>query len=153
MPPLAAADQQQPAQPPSQSADPSSSNYEFTYRGSDGRVKATFEQAFKNRVGASGDISSSSSGGSSQERAPWALSYQMSERYSLLWNDDLKARLLKVRGSGQPAAADASAAVARRAAALRQQAAAHVAALLSTKDCLPVLSTWSSHARRRCSLS
>lgn len=28
-------------------------------------------------------------------QAPWALSYQMSERYSLLWNDDLKARMLK----------------------------------------------------------
>ena len=62
-------------------------------------MKATFEQAFKNRVGGSGSGSGSagSSGSSaSQERAPWALSYQMSERYSLLWNDDLKARLLKV---------------------------------------------------------
>ena len=99
-PPLAAAEQQPPAQRSSQPADPSSSSYEFTYRGSDGRVKATFEQAFKNRVGVS-DGSDGSSSSSSQERAPWALSYQMSERYSLLWNDDLKARLLKVRGSGQ----------------------------------------------------
>ncbi len=93
---------QQPPPPPQAAAEPQqpaaaeSTSYEFTYQGSDGRVKATFEQAFKNRVGGSSSSSGSDSG--SQERAPWALSYQMSERYSMLWNEDLKARLLKVKG-------------------------------------------------------
>ena len=54
-------------------------------------MKATFEQAFK-----TGAPSSSAPGGAA---APWALSYQMSERYSMLWNDDLKARLLQVGGA------------------------------------------------------
>lgn len=70
--------------------------YEFTYRGSDGRLKATFEQAFKNRAGGSGASSEAGeTSGRGGAQAPWALSYQMSERYSLLWNDDLKARMLK----------------------------------------------------------
>lgn len=108
LPLLAAAEPQHPAasssQPAAPGPDPSSSSYEFTYRGSDGRVKATFEQAFKNRVGGSGSAGSSLDSGASsasQERAPWALSYQMSERYSLLWNDDLKARLLKRKAAEQ----------------------------------------------------
>lgn len=68
-------------------------------QGSDGRVKATFEQAFKGRVGGA------SGGAAGEGRAPWAMGYQMSERYSMLWNDDLKARLLKVRGAvGAPPA-------------------------------------------------
>lgn len=60
----------------------SSSTYEFTYSGSDGRKKATFEQAFK-----SGAVPTDES------LAPWELGYQMSEK-NLAWNDDLKARLL-----------------------------------------------------------
>lgn len=87
---------QQQLQASSCSAASSSENtYNFTYRGSDGRLKATFEQAFKNaRAGGSG--SGSAVPGSGGAQAPWALSYQMSERYSLLWNDDLKSRMLKV---------------------------------------------------------
>jgi hypothetical protein len=73
-------------------------------------MKATFEQAFKNvdrstGSGGSSDSNGSSSGGSggagagaasARAQAPWALGYQMSERYSMLWNDELKARMLKV---------------------------------------------------------
>jgi len=60
-------------------------------------VKATFEQAFKNVGKADGSSSSSSGeGGGSSGQAPWALGYQMSERYSMLWNDELKSRMLKV---------------------------------------------------------
>ena len=97
-PPRAAAAEQ----PQGSNAAASSDSYEFTYRGSDGRVKATFEQAFKNKVGSGSSSSSGSSGsgGCGEAAAPWALSYQMSERYSMLWNDDLKARMLKVRGVG-----------------------------------------------------
>lgn len=88
-------------QQPESSGDSSSSSstnsdtYEFTYKGSDGRMKATIEQAFKNRTdgSSSGNVGNSTNASGSQ--APWALGYQMSERYSMMWNDDLKARLLK----------------------------------------------------------
>ena len=60
--------------------------YEFTYQGSDGRQKATFEQAFKNNVSSKQSLHGS-------EKAPWELSYQMSEK-NLAWNDELKSRLL-----------------------------------------------------------
>lgn len=57
--------------------------YEFTYRGNDGRLKATFEQAFKNGTSAlDGSLAS----------APWELGYQMSEK-NIMWNNDLKLRL------------------------------------------------------------
>lgn len=82
------AEQEQPStsaaqQPSSSSTSSSSSNtYEFTYRGSDGRLKATFEQAFKNvgstNSGGGGESGNGPAAGSNQ--APWALSYQMSER-------------------------------------------------------------------------
>ena len=100
------------APPPRAQAQPElpssrSDAYEYTYVGSDGRMKATFEQAFKNVDTSSSGSSSggSSSNGSSgsgavatsaRAQAPWALGYQMSERYSMLWNDELKAHMLKV---------------------------------------------------------
>ncbi|KAH7618792.1 hypothetical protein NADE_005641 [Nannochloris sp. 'desiccata'] len=57
--------------------------YQFTYRGNDGRLKATFEQAFKNGIPTlDGTLTS----------APWELGYQMSEK-NILWNDSLKTRL------------------------------------------------------------
>jgi hypothetical protein len=59
--------------------------YQFTYRGNDGRLKATFEQAFKNGVPNSLDGSLAS--------APWELGYQMSEK-NIMWNDNLKLRLI-----------------------------------------------------------
>lgn len=67
--------------------------YQFTYKGSDGRLKATFEQAFKGYRRGSDDMGSASD---SEADAPWALGYQMSEA-GLMWNDQLKARLIKVR--------------------------------------------------------
>jgi hypothetical protein len=63
----------------------SSDTYEFTYQGSDGRMKATFEQAFKGTSPGAATASTS--------QAPWELGYQMSER-DIIWNDDLKSRLL-----------------------------------------------------------
>jgi hypothetical protein len=58
--------------------------YQFTYRGNDGRYKATFEQAFKNGIPAlDGTLAS----------APWELGYQMSEK-NILWNGNLKTRLI-----------------------------------------------------------
>eukprot|EP00887_Chlorella_sp_A99_P001437 scaffold8.g1437.t1 len=66
----------------------SSSSYEFTYQGSDGRLKATFEQAFKTGPSA---VSGSSGG---VPAAPWGLGYQMAEK-NLVWSDDLKARMLQ----------------------------------------------------------
>ena len=62
--------------------------YEFTYQGSDGRLKATFEQAFK-AINANDTVPPSPSA----SQAPWELGYQMSEK-NLAWNDDLKSRLL-----------------------------------------------------------
>lgn len=66
----------------------SGSSYEFTYRGSDGRLKATFEQAFKLKSGAA------AVGGGAAPTAPWEMGYMANER-NLAWNDDLKARLVK----------------------------------------------------------
>jgi hypothetical protein len=58
--------------------------YQFTYRGNDGRLKATFEQAFKNGTPAlDGTLAS----------APWELGYQMSEK-NLQWNYNLKTRFI-----------------------------------------------------------
>lgn len=77
--PPAASPQQQQLSQSSGSSIPDT--YEFTYRGSDGRLKATFEQAFKNRAGGrsgSSVVGEPSKPGGAQ--APWALSYQMSER-------------------------------------------------------------------------
>lgn len=71
--------------------EPSTSEaYQFTYRGSDGRLKATFEQAFKG-----GQASGAVGGAGAPPAAPWALGYQMAEK-NLAWNDDLKARLIEV---------------------------------------------------------
>lgn len=79
-PPVASSYQEEQQQQQAQDSG-SSETYEFTYQGSDGRLKATFEQAFKNRAGGNGG---SSSVGETSVRggvqAPWALSYQMSER-------------------------------------------------------------------------
>jgi hypothetical protein len=63
--------------------------YEYTYEGSDGRKKATFEQAFKTIEG------STSSPPISVEASPWSLGYQMAEKYSGLWNEEFKIKLLK----------------------------------------------------------
>lgn len=52
----------------SDAAGPSTS-YEFTYRGSDGRMKATFEQAFKSGQQQQGR----GGGGSGEGNAPWSL--------------------------------------------------------------------------------
>lgn len=67
----------------------SSKEYEFTYIGDDGRKKATFEQAFKNKQINDDTVGS----GATHILAPWELGYQMSEK-NLAWNDDLKSRLL-----------------------------------------------------------
>jgi len=64
---------------PTDSTSNADDGYQFTYRGSDGRLKATFEQAFKN--------------GRPSMAAPWELGYQMSEK-NILWNDNLKTQLL-----------------------------------------------------------
>ena len=64
----------------------SSSSYEYTYAGSDGRLKATFEQAFKNGRAAAAAAPAAA--------APWGIAYQMAEK-NLVWSDDLKARLLQ----------------------------------------------------------
>ena len=68
---------------------PESQAYEFTYEGSDGRKKATFEQAFKATV----RMEESSSATAERELAPWDISYQMSEK-NLVWNEELKSRLV-----------------------------------------------------------
>ena len=60
----------------------SQNDYQFTYVGNDGRLKATFEQAFKNGVPTTDGAT-----------APWELGYQMSEK-DIMWNDDLQTRLL-----------------------------------------------------------
>lgn len=62
----------------------SNDGYEFTYEGSDGRRKATFEQAFKSGIPTKS---------ADTPPAPWEFGYQMSEK-NLVWNDDLKSRLL-----------------------------------------------------------
>lgn len=59
-------------------------SYDFTYQGSDGRKKATFENAFKSGVhGTLRDY---------VDHAPWEFGYQMAEK-NLVWHDDLKDRL------------------------------------------------------------
>jgi hypothetical protein len=72
---------------PGDEATPSGEEYEFTYRGSDGRLKATFEQAFRGAAGAAGG------GTAAAAEAPWHLGFQMAEG-SLAWNEDLRERLL-----------------------------------------------------------
>lgn len=67
-------------------ADNSKPSYEFTYQGSDGRLKATFEQAFKAR--------DPNLPAAETTAAPWSLSYQMAEK-NVVWNAALKAGLLK----------------------------------------------------------
>ena len=62
--------------------------YQYTYRGSDGRLKATFEQAFLGPA--------SAETAAALVRAPWELGYQLSEG-SLAWNSELKSRMIKVR--------------------------------------------------------
>ena len=72
----------------------SGEGYEFTYHGSDGRMKATFEQAFKGGA-RSGDPSVAQ-----PALPPWHIGYQMSER-DLAWNDGLRARLLARTAAAQ----------------------------------------------------
>lgn len=64
----------------------SSESYEYSYVGSDGRLKATFEGAFKARK-----IQTENTHG--RNSAPWEFGYQMSEK-NLVWNEGLKSRLL-----------------------------------------------------------
>lgn len=66
------------------SASPSTPDYDFTYDGSDGRKKATFEQALKS--GVHGTVKDY------VDKAPWDFAYQMAEK-NLVWHDDLKKRL------------------------------------------------------------
>lgn len=51
-------------------------------------------------MGKTDGSSTSSSDGDGSGQAPWTLGYQMSERYSMLWNDELKANMLKVGQGG-----------------------------------------------------
>lgn len=60
---------------------------QFTYKSDDGRTKATMEQVF------TPDSTPLADGDST----PWQFSWQMNERV-LVWNDELKARLVKVVG-------------------------------------------------------
>ena len=66
----------------------------YKYLSSDGRKKATLEDALVQSRDASGgaQIERNTGMGGSQ---PWTVGWQMSERH-LMWNDDLAARLLKV---------------------------------------------------------
>lgn len=64
----------------------SGDSYEFSYVGSDGRLKATFEGAFRSK---SNQVSNTKG----RNLAPWEFGYQMSEK-NLAWNDGLKSRLL-----------------------------------------------------------
>jgi hypothetical protein len=85
-----------PAPTQGSTAGPGSETFEFTYRGSDGRLKATFEQAFRNAGSSSTGVVDRPDGLAGRSAAaPWALGYQVAEKHSL-WGDDLKARLLKV---------------------------------------------------------
>ena len=62
------------------------------YIGSDGRRKATIEEAFSTQ---SSEMSESHD--SDGRTPPWGISWQTAER-NLEWNDDIKHRLLKVSG-------------------------------------------------------
>ena len=62
------------------------------YIGSDGRRKATIEEAFSTQSG-----NTSESQGTDGRTPPWGISWQTAER-NLEWNDDIKHRLLKVSG-------------------------------------------------------
>lgn len=66
----------------------------YNYVSSDGKKKATLEDAIMQSRSSSGSeqIQQNSSMAKNQ---PWNMGWQMSER-NLLWNDDLAARLLKV---------------------------------------------------------
>ena len=66
------------------SNDGNEDSYEFTYQGSDGRKKATFEQALKSGVHETLQAY--------VDHAPWEFGYQMAEK-NLVWHDDLKERL------------------------------------------------------------
>lgn len=68
----------------SRSDDGKEDSYEFTYQGSDGRKKATFEQALKSGVHETLQAY--------VDHAPWEFGYQMAEK-NLVWHDDLKERL------------------------------------------------------------
>jgi hypothetical protein len=89
-------------------------SFEYTYRGDDGRAKATFEQAFKG--GGTGAELAAAMGG---RPAPWAIGLQTSEK-NFAWNDCLKARLVaRVAGAALGlSAAEADARLARLAALL-----------------------------------
>jgi hypothetical protein len=63
-----------------------SNGQSFTYH-SDGHYKATIEDVFPLDGGAA-QVSSG--------KAPWQLGWQTNER-NIMWNDDLKMRLLTVR--------------------------------------------------------
>lgn len=65
---------------PTANSDPND-EYKFNYVGNDGRLKATFEQAFKHGIPTADGIA-----------APWEFGYQMSEK-NLMWNDNLQSRL------------------------------------------------------------
>lgn len=67
----------------------------YNYTSSDGKRKATLEDAFvqSREASGAGQIEHNTGMAGSQ---PWAMGWQMSERH-LMWNDDLAARLLKAR--------------------------------------------------------
>lgn len=72
--------------------------------GDEHRQKATIEHIFGDGGGGGAGVastsgsSSPSAGTGRRPSAPWALGWQMSER-NLVWNDELKLRLIKVRSS------------------------------------------------------
>jgi hypothetical protein len=96
-------------QPPQQAAQPEpaadAGAPAYPYNAGEGerKQKATIEHIFKPSSSSSGGGNGSSddgrsSGAASTSQAPWAVGWQMSER-NLVWNDDLKIRLIRV-GSG-----------------------------------------------------
>ena len=69
---------------------PPAREYQYNYRGSDGRLKATFEQAFLGPA--------SAETAAALIRAPWEMGFQLAEG-NLAWNAELKARMIKVSRS------------------------------------------------------
>lgn len=66
----------------------------YSYNSSDGRRKATLEDAFVESRATSGAAQIEHNTGMANAQ-PWNLGWQVSER-NLMWNDGLAAKLLKV---------------------------------------------------------
>ena len=95
------------------SVDPAESerHHQYTYVDAAGKRKATLQDAAPSLLTSSS--SSSSSSAADEAQRPWELGFQMPERSSALWGDDLRRRLIrhalaaKFGGGGDPSSNDA----------------------------------------------